>query len=197
MRTIRTKVYKFDELLVDAQQNAIEQYKSQNNEVFLDGFNEDCLRQIEEVGFYDNIKIQYDLGYSQGDGFSFSCDRIETKILLPLFAEILGEGKEKTAKIIIDNCSFENTGNKWRYCFASKSDIDFNIERYGNNDVENCNTIASKVLEKLENLYMSLCKELEKNGYSEIEFQNSEEYIRDYFISNGIDFTKDGQIFNS
>lgn len=193
MRTIRTKVYKFDELVVDAQQNAIEQYQSQNNEVYLGGFNEDCLRQIEEAGFYDNIKIQYDLGYSQGDGFSFSCDRIETKTLLHIFSEILGEGKEKTAKIIIENCNFECKGNKGRYCFASASDIDY----YTNCHCPNVDNVISKVLDKLEVYYLSLCKKLEKQGYSEIEFQNSEEYISDYFISNEIEFTKDGQIFNS
>jgi hypothetical protein len=195
MRVVTTNVYSFNELSKAAQENAIEHYQNESNEVFLDSFKEDCLSQIEEVGFYDNVKLQYELSYSKGDGLSFSCDRIETKTLLPIFVEILGEGKEKTAKIIIDNCRFENTGNKGRNCFASKNDIDFNIERYGGNEVENCNIVVAKVLEKLESLYINLCKELETKGYAEIEFQNSLGYVSDYFISNEIEFTIDGERF--
>lgn len=195
MRTVRTKIYSFEELSNEAKNFAIENHKNSENELFMDFFKEDCINQIEEAGFYDNIKLQYDLGYSQGDGLSFSCDRVEAKTLLRLFSEILGEGKEITSKVIISNCCFENTGNTGNYCFASKSDIDFYIDRY-DNDFKNCNVIVSKVLEKLENLYIDLCKKLEKNGYSEIEMQNSDEYISEYFISNEVEFLKNGSIFN-
>ena len=74
MRTIRTKVYNFEELSQEAKQVAIERYRNNTTEVFLDMFQEGCIEAIEEAGFSGDIKLQYDLGYSQGDGLSFSCD---------------------------------------------------------------------------------------------------------------------------
>jgi hypothetical protein len=193
MRTIRTKVYNFNELVVDAQQNAIETERNKDYNVDLTIFKEDCVERIEEVGFCGDIKLQYDLSYSQGDGLSFSCAGFDYEKLVLMFVEILGENETKTAKLIADNCDFENTGNKGRGCFASKSDIDYILD--DNLDMPNIENVVSKVLEKLEDLYMDLCKDLEKQGYSEIEHQNSDEYISENLISNEYEFTKDGNRF--
>jgi hypothetical protein len=193
MRTIRTKVYKFDELVVDAQQNAIEEYRAKM-EIHLDFFNDEAIEQIEQAGFYDTIKLQYSLSSCQGDGLSFSCNRINESLLLPLFAEILGAGKEKTAKAIIDNCSFINTGNNGRYCYASKSDIDYTLESY-RNIYENIEIVVSKVREKIENLYMNLCKDLENQGYSDIEYQRSDEAIIETILGNGLEFLSNGKMY--
>ena len=192
MRTVRTKVYNFEELSQEAKQVAIERYRNNTTEVFLDMFQEDCIEAIEEAGFSGGIQLQYDLGYSQGDGLSFSCDYF-TK-LSELFTEVLGEGKQKTIDCIIDNCSFELSGNNGRYCFASKSDLDLTLENY-NRDYDNIESVVEKVREKLENIYVELCKDLEKKGYAEIEWQNSDEYIEQEIISNEYEFTKDGKQF--
>lgn len=192
MRTIRTKVYKFEELSDEAKQVAIEKHRNNIDEVFLDMFYDDCIEIIEEVGFCSDIKVQYSLGYSQGDGLSFSCDYF-TK-LNELFVEVLGEGKQKTIDCIIDNCSFELSGNNGRYCFASKSDIDFysNSTSVSHTNIER---IIQKVCRVLENIYTDLCQDLEKRGYGEIEYQNSDEYISEELISNEYEFTKQGNIF--
>lgn len=190
MRTIRTKVYLFNELSKDAQQKAIEQVRNRK-EVCLDFFNDDAVSKIEEVGFYGDVQLQYSLSYCQGDGLSFSCKGIEETVLFSFFAEVLGAGKEKTAKVIMDNCYFVNTGNDGHYCFASKSDIDYYLESY-KAEYKNVNEVVGKVLEKIENLYIDLCKELEKQGYDEIEYQYSDEEIIEDIIANEYEFLKDG-----
>jgi hypothetical protein len=192
MRTIRTKVYLFNELSEESQQNAIEKEKN-NLEIFLDSFNENAIDKITEHGFYDDIKIQYSLSYSQGDGFSFSCKRIKSNILLDFFIEILGKDKEKTAKIIIENCNFECNGNKSNYCYASAFDIDY----YTNSHCPNVDEIIKKVCTKLEIYYLNLCKDLEKQGYEELEFQYLDSTIKENLIANNYEFTKDGNLFNS
>jgi hypothetical protein len=193
MRTIRTKVYKFDELVVDAQQNAIEEYRDKR-EIDLDLFNDDAVEQIEKAGFYGDIELQYSLSYCQGDGLSFSCNGINESLLLSFFAEILGEGKEKTAQAIIDNCSFINKGNNGYHCFASKSDIDYTLESY-RNIYENIEIVVSTVREKIENLYMNLCKDLEKQGYEDIEYQRSEEAIIETILANDWEFLSNGKMY--
>jgi hypothetical protein len=193
MREIITKVYKFEELSQEAREVAIENYRNKND-VYLDFFNDDAVEQIEKAGFYGDIDLQYNLSYSQGDGLSFSCNGIEESLLLSFFAEILGEGKEKTAKIIIENCSFVNTGNDGRHCFASKNDVDYTLESY-KNDYNNINDIVKKVCEKIENLYMDLCKDLEKQGYAEIDYQYSDEAITETLIANEYEFLSNGKMY--
>jgi hypothetical protein len=191
MRTIRTKIYTFDELSDEAKQVAIEDLRN-SKEIHLDWFIDDAKEQIDEAGFYDDVELQYSLSYCQGDGLSFSCNRIEERVLLSFFAEILGEGKEKTAKVIMDNCSFVNTGNDGHYCYASKRDIDYTFESY-KNDYKNINQVVAKVLEKIENLYVDLCKDLENQGYKEIEYQYSDECIIEDIQANDYEFLKSGK----
>lgn len=193
MRTIRTKIYKFEELSEDAQQTAIDKFRN-NLEIYLDFFNEDAKEQIEKAGFYDDIKLQYSLSCCQVDGLSFSCKRIEWKTIEPLFTEVLGQGKEKTAKLIFEYCSFICKGNDGRYCFASKNDIDFTFENY-NREYQNIKEVVGNVLTKIENKYLELCKQLEKQGYSEIEYQQSDEAIKETILANDYEFTKDGNKF--
>ena len=193
-RTIRTKIYKFEELSNEAKEVAIENYRNKQ-EIYLDFFNDNAKEQIEQAGFYDDVELQYSLSYSQGDGLSFSCNRVEESILLSFFAEILGENKEKTAKLIIENCSFENTGNKGsHYCYASTNDITFEFDDYGGKR-NNIHEMVSQVEKKLAIKYFDLCKELENQGYKDIEYQRSEENISENLIENEYEFLSNGKQF--
>ena len=193
MRTIRTKVYQFNELNDEAKQVAIENYRNNNHEVEFDAFRESCIEQAIDTGF-EYISLQYSLGYSQGDGLSFgakNCTIIEKLIL-----EVLGTGKEKTANLLSENIYFSLHANNGHYTYASKSDIDFYFDFPTTlQNTDNLDKLAEKVLDKLQTIYMDLCKKLEKQGYSEIEYQNSDEYISENLISNEYEFTKEGNIF--
>ena len=193
MRTIRTKVYTFNELNKEAQGIAIEEYRNNNVDIDLDFFNESCKEQIEEAGFYDDVSLQYSLSYSQGDGLSFSCDKIKESVLISFFAEILGAGKEKTAQVLIDNCSFRLLASR-HYTYASKSHIDYYLEG-GFKDFTNCEKIIGQVLDKIENYYLNLCKELENQGYSYIEDVNSDDYIKETLIANDYEFLSNGKMY--
>jgi hypothetical protein len=192
MRTIRTKIYKFEELSNEAKQVAIKDYRNKQ-EYYLDSFNDDVVEQIENVGFYGDVKLQYSLSYCQGDGLSFSCDGIDESLLLSFFAEVLGEGKEKTAKLIIENSYFSNGGNNGRYCFASKNDIEYIFD--SGVDAPNIENIVLQVETKIQNLYMELCKDLEKKGYEDIEYQCSDEAITETIIANDYEFLSNGKMY--
>jgi hypothetical protein len=189
MKTIN--VYNFNELSQDAKKVAIEKFRGEG-EVYLEFFNDDCIGIIEQRGFFGNIKLQYSLSYCQGDGLSFSCDFIKTKILQKLFKEVLGEAKNKTIQLIIDNCYFNLVGNTGHYCYANSRDLEFRFD--DNINAPNIEEVVGKVEDKLRELYLSLCKELEKQGYDEIEFQNSDECIVDLLEANDYEFLEDGQL---
>lgn len=193
MRIIETEVYKFHELSEHAKENAINYFR-EDMEIYLDFFNEDCVKCANEKGFED-IELQYSLCYCQGDGLSFSAQKYT--MLEELYLEELGEGKEKTAKLLADNTSFECTGNTGRYCFASSSDIDIWIENYTSHistNFTNINEVVNNVRLKLEQIYCDVCGELEVLGYAEIEYQQSDEFIIDCIEDNKYEFTKDGTL---
>ena len=192
MKTIEISLYKFDELSEAAQQNAIENQRNSEYNVDLEFFNEDTVEQIIAAGFKGNVKLQYSLSYSQGDGLSFSCDYFDK--LNELFVEVLGTGKQKTIDCIINNCSFENKGNNGRYCYASRNDISFEFDDYSANKPL-IHDIVSQVETKIKDIYIDLCNELEKNGYKYIEYENSDECIIENLIGNEYDFTENGQMY--
>ena len=194
MRIMETEVYTFDELSDGAKENAIEKFREDKEYLYLDHFYEDCVYQLKELGFV-NPKIQYSLGYCQGDGLSFEADKYIR--LEDLYIEELGKGKEYTAQLLADNSTFICTGNEGRYCYASTSDIDLYIENYNsaiNTDCENINNVVDVVRGKLEDLYIDICNDLEKQGYDEIEYQLSDECIIEDIQCNEYEFTEEGKL---
>ena len=195
MRIIETQVYTFDELSDDAKEKAIEKFRdNEYKHLDLDYFAEDCIYQLEKLGFV-NPQVQYSLGYCQGDGLSFEAD--EYSKLEDLYIEELGKEKEKTAKLLADNSTFICTGNKGGYCYASTSHIDLYIENYSsgiNTDCNNINDVVHIVRGKLEDLYIDICNNLEKQGYDEIEYRLSDECIIENIQCNEYEFTKEGKL---
>ncbi len=195
MRTIELNLYSINELSEAAKQKAIEKYRG-NMDYFMDFFNEYCNEQLTEAGF-EETELRYSLSYSQGDGLSFSAKNYCK--LYELFLEVLGKGKERTAKLLSENCTIK-IKNEGRYCFASKSDIDLYIENYTSSinvlNTNNIDNIVSKVLSKLESIYIDLCTKLKNEGYEEIEYQTSEEAIIEIFEANEYTFEADGTMRN-
>ena len=190
MKTIEIELYKFTELSENAKNKAIE--NERKHEIEFDWFSDFCHEQISENGFKGNIKLQYSLSCSQGDGLSFSCDYFDN--LNALFIEILGTEKQKTIDTILNNISFKCDGNNGRYCYASKNDITLELDDYkANNHL--IHEIVSKVENKLKDLYIYLCNQLEKQGYDDIEYQYSDEYITETLTENDCYFTIDGKIY--
>ena len=189
MRTIRTKVYQFNELTETAQKKAIEWYKTilNNDGDILQFFNEYAKEKASENGF-DNIKLQYSLSNCQGDGLSFSCDNFDIEKFLnensrlhrPLFIKVLSA-----------NLKVEMKGNTGRYCFASRSDIDLYLDNYKRN-YPNIESLIECIKVELQDKYMALCRELEGEGYKEIESRYEDESIIEDIEANEYEFKADG-----
>lgn len=149
MRTVRIKVYSFNELDSKARQFAIGVRTKENSEnVDLYGWQEVAKWEIEDEGFV-NPELQYSLGYSQGDGLSFSADGY--KKLSSLFEQVLGTGKEKTAQFLADNCVVAILGNTGNYAYAHASQVNVRFNNWGSRLEE----VADKVQELLADKYLN------------------------------------------
>lgn len=188
---ITIQVYNFNELSHEAKQIAIENFRGKS-EVFLDFFNDEAKEIINERGFKGNIKLQYSLSNCQGDGLSFGCEWFSSQKLHEIFVEVLGTGKDKTIETILNNSYFTLKGNTGHYCYAHKNDLEYIFD--DNINAPNIEEVVGKVEEKLMEIYLDLCKELEEIGYNEIEYQYSDEYISELLEVNEYEFTEYGKI---
>lgn len=187
MRTKRIKLYSFEELSAEAQQNAIENERQYTYEwIDLTFFTDDAKEQLATVGF-ENAQINYSLGYSQGDGLSFKAD-IDLSYFLDLFAPNYPQWIKDT---LYNNISARCTGNDGRYCFASRKDIDVTLDNWYR-EYGNVNDFVSRLDDFITDCYIDECKKLERQGYDEIEYQQSDEYLKDGLIANDAEFLSDG-----
>jgi len=197
MRVQEIKLYTFSELSDNAKRTAVDNYRDKNQETFMDFYCDDAIEQIQEAGFGGNIKLSYSFSYSQGDGLSFKCDYFDSKVLHKIFADVLGSVfKDKTIEFLINNSEFRLKGNSGRYSFALASDVcfDFNYNSYGHYR-DNVDNLFLEVERRLMEIYLNLCKKLERQGYNEIEHQSSYDYISEELIFNDYEFTEDGILF--
>ena len=193
MKTIELKIYKFEELNKEAQEKAIEKHRefTYQDDAILYWFPDTCKEYAEENGFLDIKNLQYSLSYCQGDGLSFECENFDKDTLVEMFCKYT---TKKRALIIYDYLNVEIKGNNGRYCYASKNQVDMYID-YSQNDTENIDKIVGYVLNDLEDLYIEVCNQLEKDGYSEIEYQLKDETLKENLIINDYDFLKNGEMY--
>lgn len=194
MKTIEIQLYKFAELSEDAQQVAINDQRQSNYEdnqsLYL--FNDYCVDEIRNFGF-NEPKVNYSLSYSQGDGLNFSAKSYND--LTQMFINELGVHHSKMAAFIANNCIVEIKGNTGRYAYASKSDIDIYLNTYASIETPLIDQAIENVQSTLTEIYLDLCRKLENTGYTEIEYQNSDEAIIETIESNDYNFTIDGKIY--
>lgn len=198
MKTIEITLFKFNELSEEAQQKAVEKeqkYAYEDGEV-LHYFSEKCKEKAKEAGFFDT-EIQYSLSYSQGDGLSFSAgsvdiDRFITEALpAPIKPSIFNALKTVIYKVAITG----NTGIHYSYASRKDVSIETDYPQHNYNDYSNIAGLIETIENHIQNVYMDLCRELEKSGYEEIEYQTSEEAARENLISNDYYFTENGEIY--
>ena len=189
MKTIQ--VYNFNELSQCGKDTAISNFKNRH-EIHLDFFNDEAKEIINERGFKGDIKLQYSLSNSQGDGLSFGCEWFDSQKLHEIFVEVLGTGKDKTIEVILNNSYFKLNGNSGRYCYSHKNDLEYIFD--DNINAPNIEEVVGKVEAKLVEIYLNLCGELENIGYNEIEYQYSDEYISELLEVNEYEFTENGKL---
>jgi hypothetical protein len=187
----------FEELSDVAQEFAIENERNSGrrfNEDDAAFLTEDFQNQLAEKGF-EAVKVFWSLGYCQGDGVAFY-GRVYTDDLKAKDsnAKTLIERLEKAAEEI----SIEITGaNSWCHHRNSMTlEIDFESETDEENLPSRFKIALPVWREELEN-YLSekikvISSELEKSGYSEIDYRYSDEVIRQELSEREDLYEKDG-----
>jgi len=185
MRTIRTKIYSFNELNKEAQAVAIDKMREINTEhddwykYIFEGFKE----ILTEAGFLD-ANIQFSGFWSQGDGLCF-----DAKIDASKFATTINE--KRVCNLIneglIDELTIEKTSFANHYVHEKTRFVDYSI---CNGD--NCNKILETLCEKIENKRLKLCKEFYSTLEKDYYLLQSDEEVKETILANEYEFLSNG-----
>ena len=205
--TVSYEVYKYGELTEDAKEKVKEWYL-EGRESYV--FTEMVMEDLHNLFGTNDLKVQYDLGYSQGDGFNiygeidaesiFKClENHNGGTQLERFENVLTEKEKKT---ILHYAEWVGkielpTNNRYCYCVASHTNIaddwEYDLENYYG--YKNINKEALEKFEELvKGIFTELCRSYEEQGYDYF-YEISEEDLEEMCEANGYEFLKDGTAF--
>lgn len=167
MRTINKKIYKFDELSDKAKEKARDWYREADDLPMLSDYLDS---QLEEALAHNKITADKPPKISYSLGY---CQGDGA-----MFEGVVHWGKF-TAKI-------KHSGHYYHY---NSKEIDLTVTENGE-EAEEVEYAA------FNELYISICRELEREGYNYIEEERSAERVDENIIANDYEFDEDGRIYS-
>ena len=173
MRTVRTKVYKFDELTDAAKQKAIDWYRNTDTESF-------AFEQTKEDAEQIGLKIEY-LSSREPNAGEFI------------------EGATETAQAIMDQHGDQCETYKTAAAFI-KDQIEL-VEKYSDGQQKNIvaegneDEYDSECDELEKEFLQSLLEDYRIMYENQRDYEYSDEYVTEQVRSNEYEFTQDGKIF--
>lgn len=171
--------------------------------------------KLKDIG-YPTDDLEWRLSYSQGDGVAFYgevdidkvMDRLEHKgydlnydlyraidsknltITARIYRNSFGYrySHYNTMKVEIDGDSIE-TMMEYLYGYLD-SDTDEYVDKY-----DKIYSFLLNLRDCIHNDIKDVSKQLEKEGYNDIEYYSSDEYIAETLIANEYEFTEDGVMY--
>lgn len=208
MRTVSVnyEVYKYNELSDKAKEKVKQWYlDGQESYIFTEMVKEDLYSLFGE----NDLDVQYDLGYCQGDGFNiygkiyaediFKCLELHNGgEQLAEFEDVLTDKEKKTILHYAERCGAIELPSNSHYCYCIAKYTEFaegweeELEYW---EYENINIEALKKFEKLvREIFETLCNSYEKWGY-EYFYEVDEETLEEHCEANEYEFLADGTIF--
>lgn len=196
------RTYTFSQLGPKGRKAAIEAWREHTRDWGDDGRLEELLNtDLSEFHGITNSKVLYSLGHCQGDGVAFEGnpdidhwaehdeELAEKLTALRAWAVLLGV-EEPQFYIRISN-------SDRHYCHWNSMTLELtnDADWPTNNDIVPLDDMASAVEAYLTNAIKDISRALEKTGYAEIEYMDSDECLSEYLSeSDHIMFTRHGAL---
>lgn len=193
MKEMTIKLYSIDELSGQAKEKAFESMKDL---IIESNFNDFQFFADDELKFTYGLdaKLNYSLGYSQGDGLRFTTSNFATSAIingLPFEKAFLDMLKALVLNGDL-SVSINNNGEFWHYSYHHVRQVDVVFSE----DVEE--SLPEATREAIKNAfidsYMKVCDNLEKVGYQ--CYKVSDEDIIDTANANDYTYFANGELFH-
>lgn len=201
-RTVTTSydVYKYDELSDEAKEKVKQlflDWRGEDSDIFTEG----CEEALNDLFPNSDLKVQYDLSYSQGDGFNtYGTLKVDDLLNVDLSKYPLDGSSIKPlsdkdaikAACEVAGVSTIDLDRNNRYCYSLADRIEVTYDT-----VEELTDEELKCLEELEAFAQEVMGEInskfESNGYDYF-YEISEDEIREMADANDYEFTEDGKL---
>ena len=201
MRTVSIDydVYKYQELSEQAKEKAKECYLEGKDAYW---FKDDC-EEILHCEFPNSeLKVEFSLSYSQGDGLNIYGD-LDGQDIYDTFIKDSDKFTDKEKRYL--TWAMKNYGlgyhmpqNYTRYSYCAERQWDFSADIISDMEWNNVRGIKHDVWEKYDNIlkeyFSSLCGDYEKWGY-EYFYEVDDETMIEESEANDWEYTADGKIF--
>lgn len=194
-------VYTYDELSDEAKKKVKDEFLRVRQEYEDDVFSDSCGTMLKELFPNSDLNVQYDLSYSQGDGFNTygklrATDLIDVDLgKYPLNGTSIKPLSDKNA--IKDACEkagiFDITlENNSRYCYslADRIELDRTYEDELSEDEIKLLDELEKFAQDVMGVFNSQC---ETDGYDGF-YEATDEEVKDWADANDYEFTEDGEL---
>lgn len=216
------ETYAYDELNPEAKKRALQEIRADRKDVpaEMGGWMDQIRTDFEAMGFKDvwrksEFGIHYALGHCQGDGVAFT-GTADAVAFLAYFAEtgdkdtyITEERRAKAKDLLGHIAAFWNESKKagatfrvaWQgpYTHAHSMDVEWSTSfsdawvNLGEAESDGVALLDKNVLAFIEDAVRSISRQKERDGYEEIEHQESDEFLGDFV--NDHRYHEDGRIF--
>ena len=194
MKTItkKYKVYNYTELSKEAKEKVRGTFGEDDADFTTEQLKEDFAYKLQEdYPYFKEAVFAWSLSNCQGDGLSFSCDVDLEKFIDIKISKIRARDKAAILELIYNVLSVGNTG---RYCYAARSDIEFEFN-VTDKEYPKIEKKALEIIEKIKDYYITACTKLEKQGYNAYEYLYSDEYAKNTSEANEYTFLENGELF--
>lgn len=197
MKKVSVTVYHFSELREKVQ----ESLKQEAVEFLVDGkfesFNEYAVEFLKaEYGI--SAEIYYSLSYCQGDGFRFETKDFLTDEVLEILANSEDIKNNPEGFALLKQYKEEGYhmptkhNGHYHYEYATPRDVEYDDEFLEDKEREDGETF-DKAMKAVSSLYMEICRNLEKQGYTSYDITDEE--LDDLLGGDNL-YYADGRVYN-
>lgn len=196
MRTIRIKLYKFNELSESAKQKAIESLYNINTDYEWYEYTVDEFKSNKE--FFDITNVYFNGFYSQGDGAMFEYEGINKDFVKTIIDSLPISNWKKD---VLKNCTYISGNGKQSGLYYHENSCSHNINIESDNGAQYyrniellIDSVSSTIEDAIIEKYKELAKELYRTLEKEYDYLTSEKAIIETIEANEYEFTQDGKL---
>lgn len=194
--TMEYKVYRFSELSEEAQEKVKDWYLDVCRDT--DDFSNWCEEYLLEKFPHSELKVQYSLGYCQGDGLNIY-GRLDLEDAYNLIKGIFTEKEQKFfAHVFREFSSYFKMEQNNRYCYCICDRYDYTEDIVFDMEISCYRNIRYDLLEKFNkevgDYLCDICSNFEQDGYNWFYEANMSD-IEDFCEANDYEFLEDGTLF--
>jgi hypothetical protein len=206
MRTV-TKTYhvfNFSELEPKVQERVIRRYREHDSwcwdSVDSDNLTEHLRDKAITGGFDSDVKVLWSLSNCQGDGVAFEGEYKITDNFVTRHGDSFNYNETRRLFWLIKNDLRVKVRNGGRYSHYNSMTYevycDYDEQGYYIRDEKLVLDLLDKVYPLIKQDIQELSRECESDGYNEIEYHSSDEYIKNEIDGRELEFLVDGEEFD-